>query len=124
MSDFDRLIRDNKIFNLHKSGKTNKEISKIYGLKVSTVEKIIKKEYKRIKETEFTLFIHNLQRYAESNYSKMNATIIYHSLWRYVKQHFETINKDMLLEAIDNKVIRGIGDKSISIIHEYIESTK
>lgn len=127
MSNFDRNKRDSKIYNLHKSGKSNEEISGIYGLKLSSVEKIIKREEKKNILTtlsSYIEFIDGVRKYAELNYSKSIGTIIYHSLWRYIDQHSQRITVNQLIEDSNDKRIRGIGDKSISIINEYIESTK
>ena len=127
MSSFDRNKRDSKIYNLHKSGKSPEEISRIYGLKLSAIEKIIKREEKKNILTtlsSYIEFISEVRKYAESHYNKSNGTLIYHSLWRYVNQRSQRITIDQLIEDINSKRIRGIGNKSIMIINEFIESTK
>lgn len=88
-----------------------------YGLKPSTITKIINKYENKFQN--ILCILDDMYNYIVENYSMGIATRIYNSLIRYITSFAITDIDSLITDIKTNKYIRGIGEKFISIILEY-----
>lgn len=116
--------RDKNIYMFSQTGSSVEHLSGKYGLKPTTIKKIIKKSENSISEKEE--FIYNMEVYIRKNYSALTSTNIINSLKRYFSTRdilFIKEVKDTIKDIISKeKHVRGIGDKYINILSEYFKT--
>lgn len=115
----DIFKRNEKIYLAHKVGVDDEYTASQFGLKVSTVKKIVSNHSKIIKQRDETM--DDLYVYLKSNLKHNIATSVYHALQRYISNR-SIYTKEDLKELIASDIkIRNIGPKSIEILRKYFE---
>ena len=111
--------RNNKIYNDHMDGKSNKEIAKKYCLKEPTIKKIINKI--KDQDRQINEFYQTLDKYLEDKYSKYSF-IIENCLMIYLHNNSIYKKQDIYDLIMSDTKIHGIGKVYRSILRQFVKS--